>query len=416
MNRKITVLLSALLLVLSLSTIAQERLDPKQALRWYPDGVYSRFGLYEAAALRDAEAYAVFEQMFSMSGNSLFGVDAPLGKEFTEKADYFCYAQIINPTDLEMKQKLEAKFEQAVHGKKREEIDKEKVERLARKLRTNFESDRMWVFNIPELDLLVESAVKSGTLARSGKKLLGRPLYSLRSKGNRGEKATGSNTYAWASASGELLVADKPQTILSMVAAGEGGGMRMIDNQEYSTFLGYSGELGQVWNVEARRAEKHLALERLQESGAEEEKIEGLEEEVAQAEIYDVQNFFVTDIIVARSSKVYADEEVAKEKYAQQSGSLRKAAAELKREGKNAIPEEEAEKLSGRERKMVKKALGFAGNLLESQETTIDGTVVTTTITFGKKQLRTLGQLMAFSKMMEKKDREKEEREVQAER
>lgn len=411
MNRKVTILISAMLLVLALAAVAQEKPNPKEALRWYPDGTYARFGLYETAALREAEAYAVFKQMFAMSGDSMFGMDVPVSEEFTDKADYFCFAHIITPTNAEAQSKLRAEIEKAVEGKERGEIDEEKLERLTERMKRHHESDRLWIFSVPELDLLVETALKNNSFARSGKKILGRPLYALRDSGNNDRKGSEANMYAWASAGGELLVADKPETVLSMVSAGEGGGMRMIDNQKYSAFLGYVKEFGHVWNVEAPQVEKELTLEQLRDSAAEEEKLRKMEDELVRTEIYEMQNFFITDIIVMSDSKVYADEEVAQKKYREQSGSLRKAASELKREGKESIPEEEMEKLNERERRMVNKALGFAGNLLESQETTIDGTVVTTTITFGKKQLRTLGQLMAFAKMMEEKEEKKEARE-----
>jgi hypothetical protein len=163
---------------------------------------------------------------------------------------------------------------------------------------------------------------------------------------------------------------------------------------------------------------QRFRLERMRENKEKEEVIKNKEEKLETEVICNIQNVNVTESLVISQSSLFQDDDQAKSYYTKVTGDFDNAAKKLKGERKNidAEIEKSGQKLNTREKRMVNMALGFAGNLLESQQTTIKDTLVTTTITFGKKQLNTLNMLMTFAKAMEEKEKKKDKAKDQQEK
>ena len=359
--------------------------------------------------MKKAEAYASYKQMFDLAGDDLFGKSPALPDLLKDAVVFTSFARVLRvlPPDQPVSEEATLSKEQIEQLPK---AKREQVEKAIKEQSRMFGEEVIWAFTIPELHEHLKNAVKSGEVSRLGKRILKRPVYTLQYGGERGESKTENSGFAYASDSEELLVAESFETLEAMVNAGMGLGSRMLDNQDYVIAFDYLPEEGQVLQVVPNMVVQRFQLERMREGKEEEEVIQKKEEKLEHEVICNIQNINVTDSLIISQSSLFQDEEQAKTYYTKVAGEFDSAAKELKGERKNIDTEIEksGKKLNKREKRMVNMALGFAGNLLESQQTTIKDTLVTTTITFGKKQLNTLNMLITFAKAMEEKEKKQE--------
>lgn len=410
------VLVSAVLLCASLLAVAQEKPPVSEVLRWFPDGTYYEFGHYHQAALLKTEAYAGFKVLFDEAGDDIFGTAPPLPEKLNEAVAYISFARSASIGLLDESKALQAKIRDI--RKSNEKLTNEErkhVGKLSEKFAQLQETNRLWVYNVPGVEELVQAVVKTGEMVKTGKRLFKRPIYTLHS----GDKRTGSKTqaeyYAYSTGTNELLVTRNIEALKEMTKSGMGQQGSLVDNQEYVACFDYLVDRGQTWKVEPVRLRKKLEIEKMRKDGATDEKILAAQDKLEKEVVYDMVNITVSDEVKMQSLKLYPNEDIAKEEYRKISGELKKAGESLKGARKEIAKETKDKELTEQEQRMVRTAMGFAGNILNNNETIIEGNLVKTTITFGKKQLKTLGMLMNFAKMMEEKEAKKEKRKAEKE-
>lgn len=396
----------AILSIFSSAGAFQERLPVSEQLRWFPEGTVIEFGSYDVTAAKKSPAYANFTMMFSMDGDQLFGENPPLPKSLLDAASLITFAR---PETLGTIEERDAAYAELKIKNKEKMSEKEKtaIKEKAQELHDRYQvKSKIWACEVPGLSLLVEQAVKAGTFAKTGVAYRKLPIYAVAGEGSRGQSKADVNAYACAVEEGTLLVAPSIAVLKSMVDAGRGIAARMADQQEYAESFPYLQDRGEIWTVRARRVESRLKLEKMTRDGAEDEQVQKFEKSLEQDSLFEMSSFTLSNEVLMQQMSLFETEEAAKAQFAKVNADLSQAGSSIK-EGRKAAGKE-MEKLSAQEKKMVNMALGFAGNLLESQRTEIQGNLVTTSIIMNEKQLKTLGSLVSFAKMMESKEKKEE--------
>lgn len=428
MKRTTTCFVLAALMLVAMVATGQEKLGVAESMKWLPDGLYKDFGNYNLVELKKQPSYTFFKMLMNEDSNNMFGEAPPLPKSFEDKIEYISYGRSLSVGSSEedeqslaafreKKRALEEKFEKNAGKATITDADIEEIKRLEKKLGGNRNQLSLWVYKIFDLDELMAKEIKSGFFAPIGKRLYKKPVYTF-NEGIKKGKATGkSGNFIYATDTGELLVCSDYETLKSMIKSGLGTASNMFDNQEYINVVNFLSNRGQAWKVEPKRYLEQKSLDKLRESTPDnEEKIAQREEAMAKAEVFKISNMVLTEDVTMQSISVYNDSDAAEAYYKTINSTFKEASKGLKDTRNNISQEIEksGQQLSQKEERMVKAAMGFAGNLLESQQTILEDSVVTTSIVFGKKRQKTLSMLMTFAKMMEDKEEAKEKREEEA--
>ena len=271
----------------------------------------------------------------------------------------------------------------------------------------------LWVFTFEDIVEFIKTAVKDGWLNRAGMRINEQPVYKVVA---REAEESQADYFAWAAPTGELLFAKTLEQLQEMISAGLGLSLGLLDDNDYMDLFPYITDLGQSWSIEPMRVRVRMQIDLWSQYPDLDPQVRELEENMETGRLYEIESYeFRDDSIAVSSIKIYGDEEKAEAEAAKVNAQLGQAASSLKESRKEtmngineAVVEGEGRELSQREKQIVNRALGFAGNLIEGQETTVDGPVVKTVITFGERQLSTLKFLMGVAKAFEEKEKNKD--------
>lgn len=430
-------ILGTLVVILLFSTwaVAQEKPPIGDSLRWFPDGQYRELRFFDKLAASKVAAFKMLEKISGFADDDDFLPTIPLPDFIMKEAESICHAVVIETllqssstgevqqTEVEKQQNAESEAqrkeqaEQASDRRSREATAKEVQAQSEFKVKHDMgmrskepAPGKFWVLTCAVLEPLLKKAEEAGDIVKAGLRLFKRPVYAF----GRNVEGAKEGYFAYATPTNELLVANNLDNLKLMVRTGMGMELSAADNQEYIDALGYLTEPGQIWKITPKRVENRAKIEQMRKDFASEEKIQLKEDELDKDLIYEINDIHLSDeSMVIRQISVFGEEERAKQRYNNVAGSMDQAKKAIK-EGRKQVKSElgeDQEKLSEQERRVVNQALGFANKLVDSQQTTLEGSVLTTTITFGERQLKTLGMLLDFAKMMEQKEEAKEERE-----
>ena len=407
--------------------MGQEKLSVSESLKWMPDGVYIDFGNYNVTELKKAPSFKFFEMLMNEDNGSLIGQEPPLPKSIKDKVEYISYArtrivgsedevQALEAAIREKGRAISVKVEKSKNGKGKKglsEKDQEELDKLTEELRSLRSTLSLWVYKIADLPELMAKELKNGTFARIGKRLYKKPVFSFNA-GTKGKSTNKSKNFAYATDTGELLICKDYEILKAMVKSGLGAASNIFDNQEYTTVSNFLVTRGQAWKVEPKRYLNLKEIEKLRaKADVDDSKLEAREEAMEKTEVFKISNMILSEDVIMQNISVFNNSAAAEAHYNMMNNTFKQTSQELKNSRKDIKKEisNSGKQLSAREEKMVNAAMGFAGNLLESQKTVVEDSVVTTSIVFGQKQQRTLTMLMGFAKMMEQKEEAKEKRE-----
>jgi hypothetical protein len=201
-------------------------------------------------------------------------------------------------------------------------------------------------------------------------------------------------------------VATEKKDLFQMLDCMTGEVRSLLDNQDYLAPLQRVKRIWQGWNIKPLRASARRMIEILIQTGGNEEKIEKLEKDSSEGVITEIESVYLAEELIITKLEEYSREEEAKAAHKKMVGTFDQVKGSMKDARKQV--QDQQENMSQKEQRMTRAAMGFAGNLLNNNKITCEDTVLTTEITFSKKQLNTLGMLLSFAESMEKKQEEKE--------
>lgn len=402
-----------LVFLLAVPVLAQtdEDIAFESIFAYFPDGIYQSFGFFNMKAAREAPVFPVFEKLGSEADGLLVNTLPPLPESFIKAADYIVSASLESPRAVKLKQSIEEKAREvrtlAGNKKKIDQDTRDELQSLGNKMRELKLSGSLWSVYVPESSALIDEALEAGYFAETGDFILERPVYDVRVKSGTNNYREGQKAFAYLTGDGELLVVLDKENIGLMLDCASGKSRSVIDNQDYVAALSRVDKTHQGWNVEPKRAAKLRTIDTLTQTGEDEERLLELEETVREGLVTEVQSVLMNEEMVVRKVAEYTTEEEAEEAYKQMQQGFSTAKESISSARKSV--REEQDKLSPQEQRIARNAMGFANNLINSNKITRDETLVVTDVIFGKKQLATLSMLLDFAKMMEEKERAKEE-------
>lgn len=399
-----------LLLISSSALLAQERIAAESLFQWVPMGAYRALSHAEMAEIAEAESYPLFKELFGNSSAVAFNNKNPLPEWIQELVESQSVAQVSKieitdtPIDEEKAAELEKRYAQ--RGRSSDIAVNEQGEKVIR--RPTNTGGLLWTFRFEDTDTVVKDALEKGELARSGLKFNELPVYKLVA---RDTEESQKDYFAYVTPTNELLLAEDLEELGAMIKAGMGFELGVFDEAENAEVLPYLRDLSHSWQIVPNRVKVRERIESMRLQEDLEDKIREMEENIDTGLLFEVQDYRVGESLTLSRLAIYGDEEEAEKEGEKIGASLSRASQEIKEERDvEAMAEESGKELSPKEKQIVKKALGFAGNLLDSQETTVEGNIVKTTFVFGKKQLNTLQFLLNMAKAFQQKEQKKQQR------
>ncbi|HUX08336.1 MAG TPA: hypothetical protein VMX35_13605 [Acidobacteriota bacterium] len=389
---------------------AQERVTAGEVFNWFPEGSYRTLAHIDYSLIKNNENFGIFKELFGDLGVDESTDSIPLPESVADAVEKLTYAQLM---------KLRIRETVVEEGKKGGHSHDSMLSQATTNaegkpvLRTTENTGgKLWVFTFEDTPGLVKQAVKDGWLSRAGMRINKLPVYKLVA---RGAEESQADYFAYATATNELLVAEEMEQLELMIKAGYGAGLSLLDDSDYQDLLPYVQDLGQTWRIRPNRVQIREQIDLWSRNPDMDDKVRELEEKLNTDVQYEISTFELTDVLKAIQMKIFGDEELAEQEAVRVSGEMEQARQgiksgmkEARQQVQNIDQSEEGQKLSEEQKqlatRMVNRAMGFADNLLESQETTVEGTVVKTVITFGERQLNTLKFLLGAAKVFEKFD------------
>jgi ElaB/YqjD/DUF883 family membrane-anchored ribosome-binding protein len=408
-NQIIAVLL---LLVAPISLLfSDDEADIAHALQFLPDKPYDQIGFLDMDAARKTPAFGVFTKLSSQGGGFILRSLPPLPDSFVDETLWLVSATLSSVESDNLHKRLAAKSksirkELKADSEKAKEKAEKQLQHLEKEYRAIFESSQVWIVCLNNPLKSVNKALETGIFAETGEKVGGKPVYSIsnKAKGRDGER--GSDTFAVIADTGELLVTKTRELLAEMMACANGAELSVMDNQHYVASLQSIEPGHQGWQLEPKSAAAKRKATILSQSGAEEDKIAAMETKAETGIISEIQSVLLTEEILVRKKSEYFERAEAEKAHKEMVGTMSSVKSSMK-DARKEINKQEAE-LSEQERKMAKRAMGFAGNLLNNNTITLEKNTVITDIVFSKKQLGTLTMLLDFAEAMEKQQKNEE--------
>jgi len=412
----------AILLLLSLLPIAAPAEDdmPFEALfAFFPDNVYSEFGFINVLAASKSDVYPVFEKIRSMSGDMMIGSLPPLPETFIDQIEYLA-SGTLKSADMdakreELRKEIREAAEEIENNEQKNDREQKRlnahqeraIEESAVRLNELRNKGRFYVAVIPGVQALIEEAVEAGTFAATGKRIGKRPIFNIRARTEDGADSKAQETFAYVADSGELLISRDIASLRDMVSCYKGNLPSLLDNQDYVAIFARVDRRHQGWTASPEHAAKKAMINQLVSKGATDERIVQLESEIEKGQVFSIQSMYLTEEIVMRSAKEYTTVEEAEQEHKKLTAQFDTVSDTMKEARKSV--NNESDNMSAQEQRVARAAVGFAGNLLNSNHIEIQDNMVITDTIFGKKQLKTLTMLLNFAEKMEEQEREKED-------
>lgn len=394
---------------------AQENFSAEGALSYLPDTTYENFSFFNLSAARSTPVFPIFEKLGSEADGLIVSTLPPLPESFIDNAVWIVSAKINSAESRKMREKLRGDIQSISAEIKNNENNeaavadtREKLEILTKNYKRWKEIDTVWTVYSPEAVNLIQRALESGYFALTGEGLYGRPLYNVRSRNTGSFSKESTETLAYLTDTGELLVCKGKEMIRTMLQVRRGEQRALLDNQDYLACLTKIDRTHQGWSANPKQASARRQVEVMIQNGEPEEEITKVEESLNSGELLEIQSVLMTDELMIRRKVEYATEEEAREAHKQMVGGIASAKDSMS-DARKEVRKHETE-LTPKQQRMARTAMGFAGNILNNNNITIEDKVVTTDIIFDKKQLNTLNMLLSFAKAMEEKEERAEEK------
>lgn len=276
--------------LLSGSLHAQDVLSAEEILQWFPYGFYSQINHKDLVRLERGEAYTLYRE-YLLQPDLEPGIEMLL-ESLRGEVESYTTARLLKLK----KKKLSPDSLPELKGKKGENI---KVTFLAN------EGEGMAVFRFAVLDPLLEDAQKKGQVEETGESVNGRPIISFRTRED------GEEYFAYAEATGELVVASKLPLLRAMIASGTGQDLNLLDEESYIGLIDSVPELGQIWHFHSARSLFDYMLEKRKNEGEEESAIAAWKDSFEKGPQFTIEHTIVGEQIVQRRISSYVDDEAA---------------------------------------------------------------------------------------------------------
>lgn len=368
----------------TISSYSQEKLTTDEVFSWFPEGSYTHLCFVDNAKLTGSKLYPLFNEIMNNVGGEKFNSRNPLPESLKKNIQNHSVAKIIKLA-VSQEEIPEAADEQGNHEKHENEHKKEKL---------------LWVFRYVDVKMEIDEALKAEQIAKTGLRINKVSVFQLNA---RGTEESQKEYYAYPTVTNELLVAENMELLESMIKTGRGVELGLLDDTGYADLFPYVSNLGLSWCVNPAKESLKEKIELFSAEEGKEEIIEKLKERMENGPIYDIENIDLGEDVVLSKISIYSDKELAEKAAGKLAGELDKAKGKIEEAGEKI----EGKDLSKREQKLVKRAMGFAGDLLGSQETTVEGNVVTTKFYMGKQQLNTLNSIIKMAEIFKKKHEKK---------
>ncbi len=404
-----------LIFALATTCTAQERATAGEVFSWFPEGSYRTLAHIDYSKIKDNENFGIFKELFGDLGVMESLDSTPLPELANKIVEKMTFAQLMN---LKIRETVveEGKSRSRSHD---DMLSQDTTNAQGKPVVRTTENagGKLWVFTFEDTPGVVKEAVKDGWLARAGLRFNKRPVYKIVA---RGAEESQTDYFAYATGTNELLVAEELEQLEKMIKAGYGAELSILDDSDYMDLMPFIQDLGQTWRIRPNRVQIREQIDLWSQNPDMDEKVRELEEKLNTDVQYEIATFELTDVLKAIQMKIFGDEDLAKQEAEKVAGQMKQAQQgiksgmqEARKQVHNLDESEEGQKLTEEQKQLasrvVNRAMGFANNLLESQETTVEGTVVKTVITFGERQLNTLKFLLGAAKVFEKFDQDNDE-------
>lgn len=289
-------------LISSAPTLAQEETtNAEELFRWFPEGGYSWMYHLDKYNLERGKGFEGLKFVLGREGR-IFPYE-PLPPALQEKFDSRTVGQLARIRIAKFKE-----GDKVAGGDKPTGIGY-----IGGKSYTYTDvGEVLFVYRFTDLDALIAESLKAAEIVTTEQRLIERPVYSFSFKG---EGAKSTNYYAYATDTQELLVAQRPELLQKMIAAGYGRELSMLDDQEYASLWELTPTLGQQWYMMNLRLKEEIQLEQMRKAGEPEGKIADLEEKMSTGNPMNLRDWHVDEKFSDRAIHIFGDEESAKKFY-----------------------------------------------------------------------------------------------------
>ncbi len=399
-------LLSACAVIAALSAgmlNAQEQLPLEELLRWFPYGTYSHIAHYDLKRLRKAEAYPVFCKYLDVKdySNRIRVFPAVLPPVFEEgitsatRANLIAYKVLTKDDDLYARPKHDLISQRGLRG--------HMIFGYGGTV-TGLDADlaELIVLRFDLLEPRLEEALKEGAIADTGRRLHKKAIYSFHYHLDLGE----GDYFAWATPTGELLLAADLDNLEKMANAGLGLDLSLLDDEHFLPLSGLFPELGHYWYFYiGLDVAREFILEREIEAGTSDDVIARIKDSIGDGSQYRVRTVLVTDEIIEREIHVHGSASVAEE----DAGQLRRRFRPL--EIPAWVPNEIRRKLQKQLAEMPQGTKEYLATLEASQKVEIDGTTVVTETIHDRKLIQAmLKSAKAWEESREEREKAKDKK------
>lgn len=360
--------------------LADDPARAKDLLRWFPDSGYSNVIFSNAQMVRESRIEKEYRGTFGEIDSN--GLEQILLPEKLRKAIIVnCNGVLVETETI----KETPKNNKGKRSNNRREI-----------------GQRFSILLIADSTTLITEELKKGSLSRAGFKLFKQPVYSLSGDTKKGKR----EGFLWVSPEGFLVLTSNKELMKLVAKTGMGRHPSFINNDENSRILNMANSLGQEWRLRFISSVKEQRIEKLIEKGGDYEKIEALEKALEQDMILEIVSFTLDKETTKTSYKLYQDNETAEKKAKEYKKSIKEAgveiAADLAEEKEEFKQETDKNKLEKAVFQFVSLVLTDVKDTLETQKVTVDGDMVISTNTFGKKHYEIKVQTKGAREEMDK--------------
>ena len=340
--RKVAVLTGlALILLLTGHSYGQELKQAEDILKWFPQGSYLMIKHKDIEMLMAGRAYPLYQEFFEPKEEDAEAEDEEEGAERKKKlkkakSGNFSFrfasfgmgaASILDKREIRLPESM---FEgliattdaHAVSLADAPEDDNKTVQTVTFESRSGkktssvavflHENSTMAVHEYIDLDSTLKEAIKKGEVAKTGKRIAGRPVYTFQAT-SRGHRS--SDQFAWASEANELIVASDREKLRKMILAGRGKMMRLLDDDDYVDLIELVPDLGAKWMVMSLKQSDERIENAVRDGEIEEEDGERILERSKKTPLLRITSLKVENAIVSQEISVYTESEHAEEAF-----------------------------------------------------------------------------------------------------
>lgn len=329
-----------LLLVFTMSLSAQDAARGEELLKWFPQGKYMMVSHRDDLRLAQGDAFELYKQFFEPAepteknkkqagkkGDKEGDMEKPGGGAFFARSVASISAGRILPKDsLDIPPALlEGLYSVTVASPlsliDEPEGENDRVQTFALEKEGDdgeeggtqmgvfiMEKSNMGVYRYHDLDTTIADALKKNQIARVGARIAGRPIYSfINAKNGHREQSQ----YAWASDTGELIVASDRKTLRKMILAGHGRMQRLTDEPAYVDLVTLLPELGAKWTMHILMDMNRQMATAFEDQGMDDEKLEMMRDRQNKTPALQIESLDVGERLVSKSYRVYEEADAA---------------------------------------------------------------------------------------------------------